>query len=99
MYIDDKVHFYLDLENKGEIESRYYLQPSKSLFSNCFKFSQTDGVLQVKEKPLMVGTLDLELMVEQLLSMKATLLSCMCKSKIQQLRKNSSHGHAAQGIR
>lgn len=50
MYIDDKVHFYLDLENKGEIESRYYLQPSKSLFSNCFKFSQTDGVLQVKEK-------------------------------------------------
>ena len=50
MYIDDKVHFYPDLENKGEIEYRYYLQPSKSLFSNCFKFSQTDGVLQVKEK-------------------------------------------------
>ena len=50
MYIDDKVHFYLELEYKGEIESRYFLQPSKSLFSNCFKFSQTYGVLQVKEK-------------------------------------------------
>jgi hypothetical protein len=22
VYIDDKVHFYLDLENRGEIESR-----------------------------------------------------------------------------
>ena len=39
MYIDDKLNFYLDLENKGEIESRYYLQPSESLFSNCLKFS------------------------------------------------------------
>ena len=50
MYIDYKVHFYLGLENKGEIESRYYLQPSKSLFSNCFKFSQTNGMLWVEEK-------------------------------------------------
>ena len=50
MHIDDKLHFYLDLENKGEIESRYYLQPSESLFSSCFKFSQTDGMLWVKEK-------------------------------------------------
>ena len=45
MYIDDKLHFYLDLENKGEIESLYYLQPSESLFSNCIKFSQTNGML------------------------------------------------------
>ena len=50
MYIDDKLHFYLVLENKGEIESRYYLQPSESLFSNCFKLSQTNGMLRVEEK-------------------------------------------------
>ena len=26
------------------------MQPSKSLFSNCFKFSQTEWMLRVKEK-------------------------------------------------